>query len=67
MAPDEQISEIYDTLLALQAEISALKTLMFQTNPALAAEHQRLADRYRQDFLRSRPQAQDERERQESS
>ncbi len=64
MTQSEQIEELYENLIAQQAEISALKALMFKANPALAGEHQRLTDRLRDDLLRAR---RDQPERQQSS
>ena len=40
-----KIDEIEDCLIELQAEISALKQLMFNADPKLAAAHEALRDR----------------------
>jgi hypothetical protein len=53
MTQAEQIEELYANLIAQQAEISALKVLMFKANPALAEAHQQLTDRLRDDLLRA--------------
>jgi len=50
----DKTEELYDLVLSLQAEISALKSLMFEVNPGLAAEHQKLADEIRGTLLRAR-------------
>jgi hypothetical protein len=43
--------ELYEVVIALQAEISALKELMFQASPELAASHQQKTNRIREQLL----------------
>ena len=43
--------EVYELILGLQAEISALKIMMFEANPLMAARHQTLTDDIRQQLL----------------
>lgn len=51
---DERVDELDEMLIPIQAEISALKRLMFEANPQLAAQHQALTDRLREQFLEAR-------------
>lgn len=41
---DRQTEELYELIFSLQAEISALKQMMFEANPQMAAHHQSLTD-----------------------
>jgi hypothetical protein len=50
----DDIETLHGLVLALQAEISALKQMMFRADPNLALEHQRLTDKIRADLLRGR-------------
>lgn len=44
--------ELYELAIALQAEISALKQMMFEANPNLSAVHQAKANQLRNQLLR---------------
>jgi hypothetical protein len=50
MTANEQ--ELYELVISLQAEISALKEMMLRANHDLAAEHQRKTDELREILLR---------------
>ena len=47
------VNELYELILGVQAEMSALKKLMFDANPELAEKHQSLTNSIRADLLRA--------------
>jgi hypothetical protein len=47
----DKANELYEMIFSLQAEISALKTMMYEANPLMAARHQTLTERIRKQLL----------------
>lgn len=45
------IKQLYEMVASLQAEVSALRQLIFESNPALAKAHQDLTNTLRQQML----------------
>lgn len=41
---DDEETWLFDSVLRNSADLSALKRIMFTTNPQMAAEHQRISD-----------------------
>ncbi len=54
MTNEERIEQHDEMIISLQAEISALKKMMFEANPGLAEQHQALTDELRRQFLEAR-------------
>ena len=51
---DDQIEELFGLILDLQADVSALRGLMFENNPDLAKELQRRVEALRENLRNAR-------------